>query len=217
MLLFALSALALAKPTHAQIESAAWKQVASRETDQGVVLVHSATVAGMECYRGTGTTTAPVAKLIEVATDIPSAPRWSTAGLTKSELLAKSGSTLDYWQYLDVPGWTMSADRFWFVRSTTVISPDVASEKWDALIGGGPHSAKFAEIKAANPEAVEPLVNVGEWLFKAAGQGQSSVDYMVCTDPGGSIPAAIQSAATRRTLPDTVADIMREGRKRAGQ
>ncbi len=216
MFLFALSLVASAKPTHAEIESAAWKQVASRDPDQGAVLVHTAVVAGMECYRGTGTTPASVAKLIEVATDIPSAVRWSTAGLTKSELLAKRGHTLEYWQYLDVPGWTMSADRFWFVRSETSITPDLAYEKWDALLGGGPHSAKFAEIKAAYPDAVEPLVNIGEWLFKSAGQGQTAVDYLVCTDPGGSIPAAIQSAATRRTLPDTVADIMREARRREG-
>jgi hypothetical protein len=211
-----LALAALAKPTHSQIESAAWKQVASRDTDQGTVLVYSATVAGMECFRGTATTKAPVAKLFEVVTDIPSATRWSTAGLTKSELLAKSGNTLEYWQYLDVPGWTMSADRFWFVRSTTSLAADVAWERWEDLRGGGPHAAKFQEVAAAHPDAVEPTINVGQWLFKNTGQGEIAVDYMVCTDPGGSIPAAIQSAATRRTLPDTVADLVREARKRAG-
>ncbi len=215
-MLLLLSLAALAKPTHAQIEAASWKQVASRDTDQGTVLVYSGMVAGMECFRGTGATPAPVAKLIEVATDIPAATRWSTAGLSHSEWLARNGSTLDYWQYLDVPAWTMSADRFWFVRSTVQVGENLAWEKWDALLGGGPHTAKFAEVTAANPDAVEPRVNVGEWLFKADGAGNSLVEYMVCTDPGGSIPAAIQSAATRRTLPDTVADLVREAKKRAG-
>jgi hypothetical protein len=216
MLALTLAAVALGKPTHAQIESASWKQVASRDTDQGTVLVYSGMVAGMECFRGTGSTPVPVPKLFEVATDIPSATRWSTAGLSQSEWLTKSATTLEYWQYLDVPGWTMSADRFWFVRSTVHVADDVAWEKWDALLGGGPHAAKFAEVAAAHPDAVEPTVNIGEWLFKADGTGNSTVDYMVCTDPGGSIPMAIQSAATRRTLPDTVADLVREARKRAG-
>lgn len=216
MILLALTALAFAKPTHAQIEAASWSKVSDRSTDTGTVTVYSATIAGMGCVRGTASTPVPPATLLAVATDVPSATRWSTAGLTKSELLGKSGNTLDYWQYLDVPGWTMSADRFWFVRSTVSSDPNDAWEKWDILPGGGAHTAKYAEVKATYPDAVEPTVNIGEWRFKADGSGGSAVQYMVCTDPGGSIPAAIQSAAEQRTLPDTVADLIREGRKRAG-
>lgn len=216
MILLALSTLALAKPTHAQMEAASWSQVATRNTDTGTVTVYSATVAGMGCVKGTATTPVPPATLLQVAMDVPSATRWSTAGLTKSELLSKSGNTLDYWQYLDVPGWTMSADRFWFVRSTVNTDPNDAWEKWDILAGGGAHGAKYAEVKATYPDAVEPTVNIGEWRFKPDGKGATAVTYMVCTDPGGSIPAAIQSAAEQRTLPDTVADLVREGRKRAG-
>ena len=162
--------------------------------------------------------TTPVSSstLIAVATDVPSAVRWSTAGLTKSELLGKSGNNIDYWQYLDVPGWTMSADRFWFVRSSVNTDPADAWEKWDMLDAGGSYAAKYAEVKAAYPDAIEPTVNIGEWRFKPDGAGATAVQYLVCTNPGGSIPASIQSAAEQRTLPDTVADLIREGRKRAG-
>jgi hypothetical protein len=216
MILFTLSALALATPTHAQIEAASWSQVSTRNTDGGPVLVFSATVGGQSCFRGTATTPVPVPKLLEVAIDIPSALRWSTAGLTKSEVLAKSGNSIEYWQYLDVPGWTLSADRYWFLRSTISSDPADSWEKWDMLPAGGAHAAKYAEVKAAYPDAVEPTMNIGEWRFKADGSGGSSVEYLICTNPGGSIPVAIQNAAEQKTLPDTVADLIREGRKRAG-
>lgn len=215
-MLILLAAAAFAVPTHEQIESAAWKQVATRDhADAGTVTVYQANIGGMDCFRGTAVTPAPMDKLLEVATDVPSATKWSTAGLTKSEVLGKHGSTMEYWQYLDVPGWTMSSDRFWFVTGTYSSSATLSYLRWDELASGGAYGTKYSEVKATYPDAVETVVNIGGWYFKPDAGG-TLVDYDVCTDPGGSIPAAVQSAATRRTLPDTVGDLIREAKHRAG-
>jgi hypothetical protein len=207
---------AFAAPTHAQIEAASWAEISTRDTDDaGTVTVYQATVAGMTCFKGSAVTPAPVDKLLEVASDIPSATRWSTAGVTKSEFLQKGTSTLQYWQYLDTPGWTLASDRFWFVKASVGTSGDTSFVRWDELANGGDFAARFQEVRAAYPDAIEPAVNVGAWFFTRTDAG-SRVDYEICTDPGGSIPVAIQIAAERRTLPDSLSDLVREAKKRAG-
>ena len=83
---------------------------------------------------------------------------------------------------------------------------------------GAQQEARFAyrDFAAANPKAVEPPINVGGWYFKDAGAGVD-ITYLICTDAGGSIPYAIQNAATKKTLPDTVGDVVREAKKRLGK
>ena len=210
--LLALSAHA--EPTHDAMSSAQWAAVTSKNhADAGKVEIWRATVDGVECFKGTAVTDAPVAKLIDVVADVASATRWSSAGVTEAKLLSRSGGTIEYYQYLDVPGWTMASDRFWFLRSTIESSPDKASLRWTRLPEGGPHAAAFQEVKAAHPDAVEPTVNVGGWYFEQQADGVH-ISYEICTLPGGSIPSAIQNAATKGTLPDTVGDVVREAKKR---
>jgi hypothetical protein len=194
---------------------AQWAPVTSKtHADAGKVDIWRATVDGVECFRGTAVTDAPVAKLLDVVADVASATRWSSAGVTEAKLLSRSGDTLEYYQYLDVPGWTMASDRFWFLRSTVESTPTKASFVWDRLPeGGGSHAAEFQQVKAAHPDAVEPTVNVGGWFFEQQGDGVH-ISYEICTLPGGSIPSAIQNAATKGTLPDTVGDVVREAKKR---
>lgn len=205
---------AQADPTHAAMEAASWEAVTSKQhADAGKVEIWRATVDAVECFRGTAVTDAPVGKLLDVVADVASATRWSSAGVTEAKLLARSGSTIEYYQYLDVPGWTMASDRFWFLRSTIESSPTKGVLRWERLPEGGPHAATFQEVKAAHPDAVEPTVNVGSWSFEQQADGVH-ISYAVCTQPGGSIPAAIQNAATKGTLPDTVGDVVREAKKR---
>jgi hypothetical protein len=71
----------------------------------------------------------------------------------------------------------------------------------------------YQKVKDEHPNAVEPTVNVGSWVFDAGDSGVK-MTYSICTRPGGSIPVAIQNAATRRTLPDTLGDVVREARRR---
>ena len=147
---------------------------------------------------------------METVTDIPSATRWSTAGLTQSTLLGQSGNSLDYLQYLDVPAWTFSSDRFWILRGTKKISGSHYVFSWTRLGDkGGPYRSAYDAVLAANSSAVEPPLNVGAWEFTQSGS-TTTVTYTICTDSGGSVPRSIQNAATKKTLPDTVGDLVRE-------
>ena len=77
-----------------------------------------------------------------------------------------------------------------------------------------PNFLSPAEVLAANPKAIEPPVNVGGWTFTPTATG-SDILYYLCTDVGGSIPRAVQSAATKGTLPDTLGDLVSEAGRRA--
>lgn len=205
---------ALAAPTHSAMDSAAWSVVTTAtDADAGEVTISRATVDSVECFRGAAKTDVPASKLLAVVADIESATRWSSAGITEAKVLAKSGSELSYYQYLDVPGWTMSADRYWFLKSTVSDTGSKASLLWSRLVDGGTFTDIYQKFKTDHPDAVEPPVNVGSWQFTQAGD-KVDIVYAICTLPGGSIPLAIQNAATRKTLPNTVGDVVREARRR---
>lgn len=205
---------AQADPTHEQLAAAEWTQVATKNhADAGKVDIWRATVDEVACFRGTAVTDVPIAKLVTVVADVASAPRWSTVGVTEAKLLSRSGDTLEYYQYLDVPGWTMASDRFWFLRATVESTPTEGALRWTRLRGGGAHAATYEQVKAAHPDAVEPTVNVGGWFFEKKADGVH-ISYEICTLPGGSIPAVIQNAATKGTLPDSIGDVIREARRR---
>ncbi|MEQ1501116.1 MAG: hypothetical protein ABMB14_02750 [Myxococcota bacterium] len=215
--LFAAPALvttALAAPTQAAMESASWASVTTASNDAaGKIEILKTTVDGIECYRGAATTDVPPPKLLAVVADVEGATRWSSAGITEAKLLSKSGNEIAYYQYLDVPGWTMASDRFWFLKSTLSSSETSASLVWSPLSAGGGFTDVYQKVKTDHPDAVEPTVNVGSWRFEGA-TPNVKVTYSICTQPGGSIPVAIQNAATKRTLPDTVGDVIREARAR---
>ena len=204
-----------AEPTWSAIKSqSSWSQVSTRDHAQGGSIgVWNATIGGITCFKGTAKTSVSPDKLLEVATDIESTPKWSSAGVTQAETLSRSGDSIEYFQYLDVPGWTMASDRFWFLAGTTVRSGDTIEFHWNRLDGGGAHSARFQQVKAANSSAIEPPVNVGGWRFAPA-DGSVTVEYFICTDTGGAIPAVVQNAATKKTLPDTVGELIGEAAKR---
>ncbi|MEZ4319537.1 MAG: hypothetical protein R3F61_18620 [Myxococcota bacterium] len=214
-----LSTLAFAgTPTHSAMESASWSHLSDREHDDaGTVKVYSATVSDVSCFKATAQTGDADGKtMLDVVVDVVGSKKWSTAGVTQAEVLGRSGNTITYFQYLDVPAWTMSSDRFWFLTSTITDSGAAKSLKWSRIDESGPYGARYNEFKAANPKAVEPPINVGGWYFTDSG---SAVDitYLICTDAGGSIPYAIQNAATKKTLPDTVGDVVREAKRRLGK
>lgn len=210
-----LVAVAFGQPTHAAIDAASWKPLTTRNNDAGAVGVSEATIGGITCFRGEVVAAAPVEHLMAAALDIPGCTRWSTAGVRESVVLAKGGDWFEYYQYLDVPAWTMASDRFWFLKLTHATTPSRGTIRWDRMGDrGGPHNARYEAVATANPSAVEPVLNIGGWTFETV-QGGTRVDYRVCTNPGGSIPVMVQNAATRQTLPDTVADVVREAMRRA--
>jgi hypothetical protein len=216
MLVLLASAALAATPTWSQIsQNTGWTHEADVATsDAGTVAISTRTIEGVQCFRAVSVTEASVDKLAEVAADIPSAMKWSTAGLTESVLLGKSGGTYQYYQYLDVPGWTMASDRFWFLEGTLEKTDAGAQFRWKRLENGGVHGEKYKAFLEAHSDAVEPPINVGGWVF-APKDGKTEVQYNICTDSGGSIPTMVQTAATRKTLPDTVSDLVREAKKRS--
>jgi hypothetical protein len=209
-----LASVALADPSHAAVESASWEEVTRRtHADAGEVVVYRATVDGVDCFRGTAKVSVEAKKMLDVVADVEGAVRWSSAGVTEAKMLSKSGNKVEYFQYLDVPGWTMASDRFWFLSATLETGPDTWALRWQRLENGGAHKAVYDQIKADHSSAVEPPVNVGAWVFAPEGDA-TRLTYSVCTHPGGSIPVAVQNAATKKTLPDTLGDVVREAKRR---
>ena len=204
---------ASAAPTWADIQAnTTWTPDSDVTTsDAGSVKITTAAIAGTTCFHAEATTDASVDALVSTVTDIKGTLKWSTAGVTEAELLSQSGNSYQYYQYLDVPGWTMSADRFWFLQGT-LVKGTTTQFRWDRLVDGGAFADKFKAVKAAHPDAVEPPLNVGAWQFEAG--TPTKVTYFLCTDTGGSIPVFVQTAATRRTLPDTLSDAVREAKRR---
>ena len=212
-----LPGLALAGPNWSQIRAASsWTEHASKShADAGTVKVLKATIDGVQCWQGTATVDVEPAPMLEVARDIEGTPQWaSTADVTEAKVLARAGTALDYYQLMDVPAWTMTKDRFWFVRGRAIREGDATIFTWEKLEDGGAHTTAYEEFLAAHPKAIEPPINAGGWVFTPS-DGGTDIQYYICTDAGGEVPQSLQSVATSSTLPDTVGDLVREARKRS--
>lgn len=203
-----------AEPTWPEIRGPGWVHQATRQHEAaGKVEILRKVVAGIECFQGRATVPLDPEVMFEVASDIEGAMRWSTAGVTDAAILSRSATVIDYYQYLDVPGWTLSADRFWFLHGHVERANGAITFWWERLVDGGPYAAKYRQVVAAHPDAVEPPVDVGGWIFTPL-EGGTRAQYMICSDVGGSVPTSLQHAATTRTLPDNVGDLVREAKKR---
>ena len=216
--LFQTVALAAAPaPTPTQMFSdSGWMFDSDVNTGAGTVHIYSRSIQGVPCFKATATTNVAAERMFEVVTGIPATPGWSSAGVTEAELLGRTSDSLEFYEYLDLPGWTLVNDRFWFLRgSTSVKEPGKIIFQWERLVGGGSHSARFQQVKSKHPSAVEPPINVGGWHF--VGTNPVEIRYFICSDTGGSVPQAVQTMATRRTLPDTVSDVILEARRRNDQ
>ena len=206
-----------AAPTHEQMDSAPWSFLADRpHSETGIVKVYQAPIEGITCFKAISVSPdVDGPTLMDVVTDVPATTRWSSAGITRSELLAQSGNSYTYFQFLDLPGWTLSSDRIWFLTAIADNQSSTRSWKWTRMDSKGIFAERYQKYKSANPNTIEPPVNVGAWYFRDLPEGVE-VTYMICTDAGGTMPYALQNAATRKTLPDTVGDLVREAKKRLG-
>ncbi len=193
-----------------------WADHATKDHDvAGTVQVRQAMVDGVQCWQAIANVDVDPRFMLEVARDIEGTPQWAvTADVSDAKILARSGPALEYYQVVDVPGWTMAKDRFWFVRGRTILSGVTIAFAWEKLDNGGAHTAVYEQFLADNPKAIEPPINAGGWLFTPVDDG-IEIRYHICTDAGGSVPDNLQSFATSSTLPDTVGDLVREARKRA--
>jgi hypothetical protein len=208
--------LALANPTwnliDTEVDWRALTAVSAKET--GEIVVEQKTVSGTLCLRGRMTIpTAPDA-LYDVVTDIATEPRWSSETLTASEILRRDGTTLDYYQHLAVPRWTMASDRFWVLRGRDASAKTAREFRWERFDWVTEYPELEQRIQREQPGAVEPQANLGFWRFTPGAAGTVAT-YAICTSAGGSIPQWIQKKAATQALPGTMADVAREARRRA--
>lgn len=190
-----------------------WNEVATRSADVGEVRIHHRREGDIDCLWGRVTVDVPVDRLIEVAEDVESAPRWTSNEIVHSRTLSKNGTSRDFLQSLDIPNWTLVADRYWMLRGERVKRDTGWSFQWDRLDAAQAYPEAHAEVMAWNAKAIEPPVNRGAWVFDGV-QGGTQVDYRACVDIGGSIPSGIQRWVAKRTLPDTMAELITEAKRR---
>lgn len=140
--------------------------------------------------------------------------------LVESHVLKASGNTIDFWQYLDVPGWTLANDRYWFARGT--IHRDVGGtaghHKWTwEDIDPAAFPTAWDQARAIDEDAVLIGQNLGSWECIPQGPGKTKLIYRVVSDPGGKLPKSAQSLATGKTLPDNLLQFEAEAKRRAGR
>lgn len=196
------------------LDTRGWENVTSVAPDGDAIVVQKKVVQGLTCVRGVVSVDVPPGALLEVVSDVPAHPSWSSEQLLVSKLLTPPGDETAYWQYLDVPDWTFVSDRFWVVRGRTSQQGAGATYTFERLAGWPTaYPALATQIQAQFPGAVEPDPLFGAWVFVPAGAG-TDARYHLCSNSGASLPQWIQTIAATRTLPGTVADVLREARRR---
>lgn len=181
----------------------------------GPVEISTKDLAGVTCMVGAARVQASARTMLGVVDDIDGALSWSTAGLIDTRVLGRQGASVDYYQHLDVPDWTMAADRYWVLRREIVTGSDGAVVfRWDRFDWRSAYPDLAAELDRDHAKAVEPVPNFGAWSFLDQGD-QALVRYYLCTE-SGKLPGWLQKAAATKTVPDAMADVVREARKRGG-
>lgn len=206
-------------PTHRSIESAEWRHIANRHHDAaGNITVWNTEVSGTQCYKGMTTTKGDPKVMLDVVSDIVGTIQWSGAGVTEAKRLFQSKNKIDFYQFLDVPTWTMANDRQLFLTADIERKPHFIGFRWSRLHidKSHPYWDFYSGIRTKHPESIEPPVNVGGWYFSKKASNVE-VSYVVCTDAGGVIPEGIQNEVTKRTLPDNLGDMLREAKKRSAR
>jgi hypothetical protein len=218
MLALALSfAVAHAEEPWAVLSSTdGWTEVADRSTDVGKVKVLHRKIGETHCLQGQTTSKLTPAQILAVAEDIDGTLKWSHAGLAASKTLRRTSDGIDFYQLLDIPDWTLVTDRFWVLHGKEEPLADGGRRfRWTRLDAHAAYPALHEQL-AASGRALEVPVNWGEWSLSPRG-GATAVSYRVCTSVGGSVPEWLQKIAAQRTLPDTVADVLREATARASR
>lgn len=165
------------------------------------------------CLRASVTVDVPASILLDVVTDVPGAQRVTREKLVASQVLDQQGDRIEYYQHLDVPNWTLAADRYWVLRGERATGPDGPTFRWTRWDWRKDYPDLAARLDAEHPSAIEPGVNWGAWTF-SDDHGKTEAQYHLCSDAGGSLPGWVQRAAATRTLPNTVEDVVKAAFRR---
>ncbi|MCB9674789.1 MAG: hypothetical protein H6737_06705 [Alphaproteobacteria bacterium] len=212
--------IALAADWSALADPSGWELVATGSHEHAEpgggtspIEIRLKTIDGTRCLQGTTVVGLDRDVLYDVVTDVPAAKDFSSETLLAAEVLGRDGKSVDYYQHLDVPGWTMANDRFWVLRGTDTSAGDVRSFRWERFDWRTAYPELAKRIEADHKGSVEPDPNYGSWRFEPA-DGKTRAVYTLCSNPGGSLPEWVQKAAATRTLPGTIGDVMREAGRR---
>ncbi len=205
-------AVAVAAPTHEQLETATWQLLhVTRTWGAGEVQLLAAEIGEMTCFRAEATVPdLGLDTLFAVALDPVSAPSWSRASrITESAWLSRTDDVLEYYQYLDV---ALVADRFWFLRATVERGEGRRVLRFSPLPPESDHDGVIDAIRTRHPSAVEPTVNIGGWYLTTVDEGVQVV-YQLCSR-SGTVARWIQDRAVRSALPYALGDLVAEARRR---
>ncbi len=191
-----------------------WVKQTVLSTDIGDIVVHKKMIDGFPCFQGETTASLPIPIMLEIAADAPSAVEWSSAGVKEGVELARTETYIDYYQYLNVP---VFSDRYWLLRGYFEKDNTSFLFRWERLNNGGPHTDFYRNIKEKYPHAEEALINIGAWIFTPLTDNESRIQYSICSHPGGSVPAVLQSIATEQSLPNNLRDMIQEAERRIQQ
>jgi hypothetical protein len=211
--------------TPAEIQAAldsdsGWKLY--KEDAKGGVDVYKKDIPGLDVpgFKGTKIMDVSGDKLFEVIIDIAHQAGMSKdIPLKQSHIISRTATTIDFWQYLDVPGWTLANDRFWFCHGVIIKDhggPGHHKWTWDRLDGSAFPKQRAAAL-AIDDDAVETGLNHGSWEIIPQGNGTVMLIYRVISNPGGKLPKSAQSLATGTTLPDNLLQMESEAEKRSGK
>lgn len=217
MLLLALT-LAHANPAPAPpwdtlLSDEGWSQVATPSTPTGQIDLRLKEIGGKPCLRGEVAVEVGADALLQTATDIDHSMDFSRESLQASKVLQSEGTRVDYYQVLDVPDWTMAADRFWVLRGEKQVSGEDQTFRWNRFDWRTDYPELAKELDDKHAGAIEPETNWGAWVFRPV-EGKTLVRYHLCSSAGGALPEWLQKAAATKTLPNTMADVIEEAKKR---
>lgn len=216
MLLWLVSA-AVAADFDAMFAADGWAAAATSSAEEtGEIVLSTKVIDGNTCLRGEATVTASIDKLAEVVADVPAAAEFSSEKLIASRVLGRDGDRVEYYQHLDVPNWTMVANRFWVLQGTASVDGETRSYRWDRFEWREKYADLAAELARDHASAVEPNPNFGGWVFTPEGSAVKAT-YYLCSNAGVSLPEWVQRAAATRTLPGTMADVVREAQRRSAE
>jgi hypothetical protein len=214
-LLLSLALSAAAADFDAALSDAGWAALTEASTKEiGPVVLQTKTIDGERCLRGKVTVDVAAPYLLDAITDMPAAIEFSRERLLASRLLGSEGDTLHYYQHLDVPNWTMVSDRYWVLAGSRRDVGSTVIFAWQRFDWRSRYPALADELARDHKGAVEPIPNYGAWSFAPTAAGTAAT-YTLCSNAAGSLPEWIVRAAATKNFPNTIVDVVEEGRRRA--
>ncbi len=215
LMILGVLASAWARPWPLFDDPSRWEPLTVRETEVGPVSIATQRIEDQDCVQGVLVTEVPMRWLDDVVADTSGDDGWRSTEIVETRMLHLSDNRMDFYQVMDVPDWTLLADRWWLLTAWTEhAEANTRRLRWQRVEDPAAYATVRAEVATRFPGVVEMPVNWGEWVFVDEGAVRRTT-YRVCTDLGGSLPRWIQRIALRRSLPDNLVDLVREARRRA--